>query len=135
VTQPIRPASAPISPLCGDVAVKCSTVALDDEPTCDEEVDTPYSRDPHLHLERDADTPEHQPHQRLDARLRTAIDECPESLPPVRQGREHLSDHLLVEETEMQRTVERGDRVARRLAAHSLHDRAGEIGAEAGRIG
>ena len=57
--------------------------------------------------------PRHQPHQRLGARLRAAVDEAQQHSESARQRGEHLAELVRRHQALVQRTVERCDRAPR----------------------
>ena len=101
----------------------CLAVALDDEPSVDEQIDESHALDPHLQFRPDSERSKHEPNERLGAGFRSLIQE--RSQPPVSAGQssEHLCKTSFVDDTKMQHAVQSGDRRPRTLALNGLHER------------
>lgn len=110
---------------CGDIAtaifllllpslVMSLTVALDDQPAVDDEVDATDAPHFHLQLVCRADLAQHETHERFCARLAAGIDH---GLPP-REAREDLADFRHRGQPHVQHAIDGGDREGRRLAPH-----------------
>ncbi|MGL4256087.1 MAG: hypothetical protein ACRCSL_07110 [Microbacterium sp.] len=95
-------------------------VALDDQPAVDHEVDPADSMDDDLDLEVATEGAKHKAHQRFGARLAPGVEEGPQGLMAAGESREHSREVGFVDESEMQRAVESGDRRSGVLALHGL---------------
>ena len=87
--------------------VERPAVALDDEPTVNDEIDTANTHDEHLSLVGDAQCAEDEPNERLRARLRGRIDEAEKSPEASRQLQEHRLQLRHGDESVMHEAVER----------------------------
>lgn len=107
--------------------VKLAAVAFDDEPPVNDEVDAPDTVDDHLQLRSVAKCAENQPDQRFHPRLAARIQEATKHTESPGEPPEHLVQTVLVDKTEMPRTVERRDRMPCGLTHDRLRERFCEV--------
>lgn len=84
-------------------------VALHDQPTIDEQIDSSDSRYAHLHLDRLGDSAQEEPHERLWSGFGPPVNQTPDRAVSERQGRKDAVEIRGLEKPEMKRAVERRD--------------------------
>jgi branched-chain amino acid transport system ATP-binding protein len=114
-------------------AMMGTTVALDNEPALDHEVHSTDPVDPQLALEPQTESTKQESHERLGAGFTLAIDQGPKCAAAARHQPEQFVESVLVDQAQMQSTVERRDRCARRLADHGLQERVEDLHAQRAR--
>ena len=102
-------------------------VALDDEPSVDEQVDTPHTVDTDLQLDTAAQLTQKQTNQRLGPRFRTRIQQWTEGSEAMRDAREDFGDVRFIDKSEVPGVVDSGDSGPRRLASDRLGERLDDI--------
>lgn len=107
-------------------------VALDDQPSVDDEVHPSHAGDLHLDVDVTAEPAEDEADERLGPGLHAAIEESSEGAITMREAAENLGDVSFVDEAEVPRAVEGRDGIAGRLTLHRLGKCSDEIGSEAG---
>lgn len=110
--------------------MKGPAVALDNQPSVDDQVNSPDAGDLHLNLDLGAESAQQQTHERLGSGLAPRIEKPPQGAVALRQPSEHSPQAGLVDESEVPRALERGDGVARVLTAARLGESLNEVGGE-----
>ena len=123
-----REVAATVPAMRGPVPVVRATVALNDEPSVDEEVHAPDAVDPHLQVDVASQRAKHQADERLDPGFRAPVDESPQPTIAAREECEHGVDRAFVDQSSIPRAVEARDRVAGALASAGLRERTDDVG-------
>lgn len=108
-------------------AVELLAVALDDEPSVDEQVDTAHAIDTDLQLDTAAQLTQKQTNQRLGPRFRTRIQQWTQGPEAMGDAREDFADVRFIDKAEVPGVVERGDSRPWRLASGRLRERLDDI--------
>ena|GEM_PF-4249497 len=123
-----------IVPLFGPTRVEAGTVALDDEPAVDQEVDPADARDVRLRDKSAPQTSQHETDEGFGTGLGSWIEQATESSVAPRESREELIEVVFPKEPEMKGRVERCDREPRLLARHRVAESVEDLHTEGARM-
>ncbi len=117
-----REVATEVAPTFRPRRMKAPTVAFDDEPSVDQEVDAANAVDLHLHVNVRSELSEHESYERLGSRFGARIGQREEDAEARRKGCEQLLEGIACQQAEVQQTVEGRDRMARlRAPQHIPH--------------
>ena len=117
-----RHIAAPVALSSVPARVVRFTVAFDDQPTIDDEVDPPHPGNALLHTNVASERAEDESHERFGAGLRPSIEEPVECSVTQRKTSKYLPQFCFVDKSPMPCAVERRDRGPRVLAPAGLRE-------------
>jgi hypothetical protein len=107
--------------------VELSAVALDDEPPVHQQIYPAHSVDAYLELDAASKPEQHESDECLRTRLGSCVHKRTEASMHARQGREHVTQVLRLNQSQVKRAVESRHGHPRRLASARLDERIDHI--------
>ena len=108
-------------------AVELLAVALDDEPSIDQQVDTTHTLDTNLEFDTAAELTQKKANQRLGPRFGARVQQRAQDVESTGDACEDLADVRFIDEPEVPGVIERGDRRPWRLASDRLRERFDDV--------